>query len=447
MLNFPHCLVRLALSVLILAAPHVFATQAERQTLTTTLENGLRVYVREDRRAPIVVSQIWYEVGSSYEPVGLTGISHVLEHLMFKGTERMPAGHFSKLVSLYGGSENAFTSRDYTGYFQAWGKSRLPISFELEADRMQHLRLTQTQFDQEIKVVMEERRLRVDDQPTSKTYEHLLAAAYASSPYGQPIVGWMHDLEALQLSDIQAWYETWYAPNNAHLIVVGDVVAQEVFALAEAYFGKIPARKVPTAPAAAEIEPLGEKQLQVRLGVEVEELFLAFEAPNLKPGDHTWESYALMLLASVLDGGYSARFQSQLVRDQGVAASVGAGYSGLSRGPTQFIVHAIPAQGHSLDQLERAIFAEIERVSTVPVASEEIERVLAQVLSSRVFSQDSISAQAREIGNLVALGYPANLLDNLSTRLAEITPEQIQQVAQRYLTRDRLTLARLVSNE
>ncbi|MBW6453543.1 MAG: insulinase family protein, partial [Methyloprofundus sp.] len=208
------------------------------------LANGLKVLVKEQHRSPVVVTQIWYKVGSSYEPSGMTGISHMLEHMMFKGTDKHPAGEFSKIIAENGGRENAFTGRDYTAYFQTLEKSRLAISFELEADRMQHLHLLADELKKEAQVVMEERRMRTEDQPRAKLQEYLLAMAYTNSPYKNPVIGWPSDIENYQVEDLQQWYQAWYAPNNATLVVAGDVQAEEVFKLAEQYFSAIPAQVI-----------------------------------------------------------------------------------------------------------------------------------------------------------------------------------------------------------
>ncbi|HDJ86948.1 MAG TPA: insulinase family protein, partial [Chromatiales bacterium] len=223
--------------LLLLFAPAVAAGPVHEYRL----DNGLRVLVKEDHRAPVVVSQVWYKVGSGDEHGGITGISHALEHMMFQGTAKHPAGEFSRIVAANGGRENAFTGRDYTAYFQLLAKDRLPVSFELESDRMRNLSLKEADFRKEIQVVMEERRLRTDDNPQALTYERFNAAAFVSSPYHHPVIGWMDDLRNLKIGDLRAWYRRWYAPNNATLVVVGDVDPQAVLRLAERYFGPLPA--------------------------------------------------------------------------------------------------------------------------------------------------------------------------------------------------------------
>ena len=230
---------------------------AKGQVHEFLLDNGLKVIVKEDHRAPIVVSQVWYKVGSSYEPAGATGVSHVLEHMMFKGTRDHPPGEFSKIIAANGGRENAFTGRDYTAYFQTLSKDRLEISFELEADRMRNLTLGQKEFEKEIEVVKEERRLRTEDKPTSLTYEQLSAVAYRNLPYANPVIGWMSDLENMTVEDLQHWYRLWYAPNNATLVVVGDVDPKQVLELAKRHFGPLKPEKIPTQKPRVEPPPAG----------------------------------------------------------------------------------------------------------------------------------------------------------------------------------------------
>ena len=217
----------------------VFASSAETKVSEHVLGNGLKVLVKEDHRSPVAVSQVWYKVGSSYEPGGITGISHMLEHMMFKGTDKHAPGEFSRIIAENGGEENAFTGTDYTAYFQTMEASRLAVSFELEADRMRNLHLLPDELKKELQVVTEERRMRTDDNPQAKMQEHFNAMAYTNSPYKNPVIGWPSDIENYKVEDLQAWYQRWYAPNNATLVVVGDVQPKAVFALAEKYFGPL----------------------------------------------------------------------------------------------------------------------------------------------------------------------------------------------------------------
>jgi len=406
----------------------------------TTLENGLKIIVKEDHRAPVVVSQIWYKVGASDEPDGLTGISHVLEHMMFKGTSAHKNGEFSRIIAENGGRENAFTGADYTAYFQQLEKSRLGIAFELEADRMRNLVLDDQEVAKELRVVMEERRLRTDDQPESLAYERFMATAYTTHSYKNPIIGWMRDLEKLTTEDLRAWYRRWYVPNNATLIVVGDVEPREVIALARQHFGPVPARKlertrVPLEPPQKEI-----RRSRISAPAQVPTLFMGYHVPafSLRPDDR--EPYALMVLNGVLDGGGSARIERELVRNQQIASSAGVGYSPTSRHPVLFLMSATPSRGRTPAELEAAIREQVRRVQEEAIAPEELERVKAQVAASNVFTRDSVFYQAMQMGMLETVGLEWQMLDHSVERVRAVTAAQVQAVAKKYLTESNLTV-------
>lgn len=420
-----------ALCALVGACAHVYET---------TLDNGLKVVVKPDRRSPVVVSQIWYKVGSSDEPAGLTGISHVLEHMMFKGSERLAPGEFSRIIAEHGGRENAFTSKDYTAYYQQLEKSRLPVSFELEAERMRKLRLPDEEFQKEVKVVMEERRLRTDDRPEGMLYEKFMVTAYQVHPYRNPIIGWMDDLKTLRVADLKDWYRRWYAPNNATLVVVGDVEPQAVFALAEKYFGAIPRAEL--APIAAPVEPPQRETRRTRVAApaEVPSILLGFHVPRFQTG-REWEPYALEVLAGVLDGGDSARFARELVREQQIANSAGADYGSVARHPGMLLISATPARGRGVEQLERALLAQIERLRREPVSDAELERVKAQVVAGNVFNRDSLYYQAMQIGMLETAGAGWRMMDEYVEGIRKVSARQVREVAQRYLIESNLTVA------
>ncbi|CDI02041.1 Peptidase, M16 family [Candidatus Competibacter denitrificans Run_A_D11] len=406
-----------------------------------TLGNGLKVLVREDHRAPVVVSQVWYKVGSSYEPSGLTGISHLLEHLMFKGTPNVPGGEFSRQIAANGGDENAFTSHDYTAYFQTLEKERLELSFRLEADRMRHLLLKPEDVSKEAQVVAEERRLRTDDQPDALTQEQFLATAYITSPYRHPIIGWMQDIQAINPDDLRRWYQQWYAPNNATLVVVGDVDPAKVRELAEKHFGPL-APSVLTLPrAAAEIPQQGERRIVVKTPAEVPYLTLGYKAPTLKTATEAWEPYALAVLDGILDGGTSARFSRNLIRGSQVAAAAGTNYNLTARLEELFVLAGNPAPGRTTADLEKALRAEVARLREELVSTEELARVIAQVVAADVYRQDSMFYQGMRLGTLETVGLGWNKLDDYVQRIQAVTPEQVRDVARKYLTDDRLTVA------
>ena len=259
----------------------LLAATAQAEVFEKTLSNGLKVIVKEDHRAPVIVQQIWYKAGSMDEITGKTGIAHVLEHMMFKGTKTVPMGEFSKRIAAAGGRENAFTSSDYTAYFQQLHKSKLPLAMQLESDRMHNLQLTEAEFSKEVNVVMEERRMRTDDEPRNLLNEKLMAAAYQEHPYQHPVIGWMNDLQTLSAADARDWYKSWYVPSNAVLVVAGDVKASEVFALAQRYYGVIPARKLPARKVFSEPPQLGVKRIVVKAPAQLPQVVMAYHAPTI----------------------------------------------------------------------------------------------------------------------------------------------------------------------
>lgn len=408
------------------------------------LENGMKVLVKEDHRAPVMVSQVWYKVGSSYEVDGITGISHVLEHMMFKGTDQYPAGEFSRIISDNGGSENAFTAQDYTAYFQTMEKSRLPVSFALEADRMRNLVLPEDEFLKEVQVVMEERRMRTEDNPQSLTYEQFSATAWASSPYRTPIIGWMDDLENLAVDDLRNWYQQWYGPDNATLVVVGDVDPEEVHRQAQKYFGPLEASEVAAPKPRLEMAQRGMKRIEVKAPAELPYLLMGYKVPVVRTAELQWEPYALAVLAGVLDGGTAARLESQLVRGGEIAASAGASYDAYDRLDSLFLLSGTPATGYNMEDLERAFVDQIRKLQDEPVTSAEMDRVVAQISAEKVYEQDSIFYQAMQIGILETVGLSWKDADRYLERIKAVTPEQVQAVAHKYLRSDHLTVAELV---
>ena len=406
-----------------------------------TLPNGLKVVVQEDHRAPTVVNMVWYRAGSMDEKDGTSGVAHVLEHMMFKGTKKVGPGEFSKRVAAAGGKDNAFTSRDYTAYFQQVPKESLETVFALEADRMSNLQLTDKEFAPEIKVIMEERRMRTDDQPTSLVYEALNAVAFQAHPYRRPIIGWMDDLEQMKAQDARDWYRTWYAPNNATVVVVGDVHHEDVFKLAERYYGGYKAHPLPERKPQNEPEQLGIKRLSVKAPAKLPYLLMAWKAPKLKDVDKDEEPYALEMLAAVLDGHSAARFTKRLVRESRVAQSAGAGYDSTLRGESLFILDGQPAEGKTVADLEVALRGEIRRIQGEGVSPEELERVKTQIIAGQVYKRDSMMAQAMEIGQAETIGFGWRSEDKLLAKLRAVTPAQVQAVAKKYFQDDSLTVA------
>ena len=414
---------------------------AQAAVTDVTLDNGLRVIVKEDHRAPVMVSQVWYRAGSIDEFNGTTGVAHVLEHMMFKGTRDVPAGEFSKRIAAAGGRENAFTSRDHTAYFQQMQKDRLELSMQLEADRMANLLISDDAFAKEIQVVMEERRMRTDDNPQAVVYERLMASAYQQHPYRRPIIGWMNDLENLSAQDARDWYARWYAPNNATLVVAGDVKADAVVALARRYFGALPVRPLPLRKPQAEPGQVGTKRLVVKAPAKLPYLLMAWHAPVLRDWQGDWEPYALSILAGVLSGNDSARLQKSLVKESQIAVSISAGYDAVARGPGQFLVDATPTQGKTVAALEQAIHDELTRVKTKGISEAELNRVKAQVIAADVYQRDSLFYQAMQLGEQAVAGLPPEALDRRVEKLRAVTAQQVQEVARKWLKDDGLSVA------
>ena len=413
-------------------------TNAKRE-----LANGLRIVVKPDHRAPVAVVMTWYRVGSIDEVNGFTGVAHVLEHMMFKGTPTTPSGEYSRIIAAAGGRDNAFTSNDYTGYFSMLQKSHLELVLRLEADRMSNLVLSADEFAKEIRVVMEERRWRTEDRPRSLLYEQLMATALTAHPYRNPIIGWMNDLENMRVEDAREFYQRWYTPNNAVLVVVGDVEPQQVFALAEKYFGPIPSRALPQRKPQEEPEQRGLKRIVVKAPAELPFVIMTFRAPALRDPEKDWEPYALKMLAAVLSGDDASRLSRNLVREQRVAAGADASYDGIARGPEFFFLSAIPAEGKSAAELEQALRAEMTRIIEGGVTEEELNRAKAQAISSDVFQRDSMFYQARVIGALETTGLSHRTLEVQLRKLREVTAEQVREVARKYFRDDILTIAYL----
>jgi zinc protease len=414
---------------------------AQAEVFERTLANGLKVVVKEDHRAPVVVQQIWYKAGSMDESTGTTGVAHVLEHMMFKGTKAVPAGEFSKRIAAAGARENAFTSTDYTAYFQQLHKSQLPLAMKLESDRMQNLNLTAKEFSKEIKVVMEERRMRTDDEPQSLMNEIMMSTIYQEHPYHNPVIGWMSDLQVLTVNDARVWYNRWYAPNNATLVIAGDVKADEVFALAQRYYGAIPKHVLPARRNYTEPQQVGIKRLVVKAPAELPQLVMAYHTPTLKNPRQDWKPYALDMLAGVLDGNESARLNKHLVREQQVASAAGASYDSTSRGPSLFTLDATPSTGKTVQDVEAALREEIALLVKDGVSEDELKRVKAQVMAGEVYKRDSVFYQAMQIGQLESIGLGYQAIPVMLEKLQAVTAEQVQQVAKEFLQDDNLTVA------
>ena len=427
------------------AEPTRAVAPAARTTYTYTLANGMSLWVRPDRRAPTAVHMVWVRVGSMDEVDGTSGVAHVLEHMMFKGTARLAPGEFSRRVAALGGRENAFTSKDYTGYFQQIPASRLEDVMQLEADRLVNNQWPDTEFAKELEVVKEERRMRTEDNPRALLHEALSATALQAAPYRRPIVGWMSDLDAMTAQDAREFYRRWYTPTNAVVVVAGDVDPEQVRALAEKHYGSLPTHAVPVRKPQEEPTQKGLRHVELKAPAEQSYVALAFKVPRLaslevRP-EHD-DALALTVLAAILDGYSGARLERSLAQgDKRLADSVGADNGLMGRGPQFFILDGVPAKGSSPEALEAALRAQVKKVADEGVTDAELQRVKTQWVASEVYKLDSVFNQARELGVAWALGLPPDSGEQVIARLRRVTAAQVQAVAKKYFGDDELTVA------
>jgi zinc protease len=415
------------------------AAGAIARTVEHRLANGLRIIVKEDRRAPTVVHQVWYRVGSIDEQAGTTGVAHALEHMMFKGTPRFGPGEFSRLIAEAGGRENAFTDRGTTVYFQQVHRSALALAMELEADRMANLLLAEQEFAKEIRVVMEERRLRTEDDPRSLVEENLMATAFSAHSHGWPIIGWMSDLQNMSVADLRAWHRQWYAPNNAVVIVVGDVDPEKTVQLARRYYGKIGSKVLPRRKPLIQPPQRGPRRVNVKAPADQGYVLMGYKVPTMADAEREWEPYALEVLAAVLAGHDSARLNQTLVRDTRVAHSVSVWYESVSRAPGMLILEGVPAGDAAV--LERSLREQMARLAADPVPADELDRAKAHVVAREVYNSDSLFRQAMEMGQFEIAGMSWREAERTPERLRSVTAEQLREVAARYFSDDRLTVA------
>lgn len=438
---------KIILSINAVLVSFLLATSSWATVHEKTLENGLKVIVKEDHRAPVATAQVWYKVGSASEYGGITGVSHVLEHMMFKGTPKHPVGKFSEILASIGARDNAFTGRDFTAYYQLFDVSKLETSFDLESDRMAQLNLDESEFIKELEVVKEERRLRTEDNPNALTYEQFNATAFNSSPYHNPVIGWMNDLDHMQVTDLREWYQQWYTPNNATLVVVGDVDPEHVFALAEKYYGPVASRNVAKLKARLEPRQVGERRVEVKAVAKLPYMIIGYKVPSLKTAEDSREAYALNILSGILDGGRSSRLSKNLVREQEVAASAGAGYDLYSARSNMFLFDGTPNAENTLEELEQAIYQEIEKLQNELVSERELKRVKAQVVAGEVYQQDSVQRQAYVIGSLETVELGWKTMNEYADNIQKITAEDVREVAKKYLVDDFKTVAVLTPLE
>jgi len=418
-----------------------------------TLANGMTLIVQPDHRAPTAVQMVWVRVGSMDEVDGTSGVAHVLEHMMFKGTPTVQAGDFSRRVAALGGRENAFTGKDNTGYYQQIPANRLQDVMQLEADRFAHNQWSDAVFAKELEVVKEERRMRTDDNPHARLFEAMTAMVYQTDPYRRPVVGWMSDLDAMTPDDARAFFQRWYVPANAALVVAGDVDVAQVRSWAEQYYGSIPARAVPARKPREEPAQSGLRRMEFKAPAEQSFVALAFKVPGLAPAaladgandPASDDALALTVLSAILDGYEGARLDRALTQPRNhVADSASSHYGLMARGPKLFMLSGVPASGRTAAELERALRAEVARVAKNGVQAAELERVKTQWVAGEVYKLDSVFNQANALGAKWIGGFPLDTDPRLIARLRAVTAQQVQAVAGKYFGDDALTVATLL---
>ena len=439
----------MGLALLLALRPALAQTASEAQEFT--LKNGMTLIVKVDPRAPTAVHMLWVRVGSMDEVDGVSGVAHVLEHMLFKGTAKVKQGEFSRRVAALGGRENAFTNKDYTGYYQQIPAKRLAEVMALEADRFANNQWPDIEFTKEIEVVKEERRMRTEDSPRMLMYEQLYATQFVASPYRRPVIGWMNDLDAMTPQDARDFYRRWYVHANAAIVVVGDVDVTEVKRLAESTYGQIPPGVVPARKPREEPVQTGTRRVLVKAPADQAYLALSWKVPNFsgfEATDDNRDALALTLLAAVLDGYNGARLDRALAQGEGrLADRAGASNTMSGRGPQVFMLDAVPAKGKTPEQLEAALRAQITKIAKEGVSEAEMRRVKAQWMASNVYQRDSIFNQARELGGSWIEGMPLDSAERLMESLNTITPAHVQTVAAKYFGDDTLTVATLLPQQ
>jgi len=412
----------------------VLSFNARAEIMERTLDNGLHVILKKDTRAPVVTSHIWYKIGSVDESSGKTGLSHALEHMMFKGTKKNPGGKFSEVISKLGGTENAFTSKDYTAYYQTLPSQYLEDAIKLESDRMSNLVVSKEDFLKEIEVIKEERRLRTDDQPEGIAYEQLYASAYNNSAYHDPIIGWMEDLHNMTEKDIFNWYKSWYAPNNATAVIVGDIDFDKTFKLVEKYYGNKKNVKIDSRVERVEPEQFGEKNISIVIPEKPSYLITGYKVPSLNTQNiEKWECYALSVLSGILSSGPNSRLQKVLIREKKLASYADSGFSMFSRKDPLFLIDVNPIVGKKISDIEIEIELIIQELKSKLVTQKELDRIKAQVLASEVYQQDSIDYQARILGMVKTSVGDTRIIKKYTTNINSVTADQVRKVAKKYL--------------
>lgn len=439
-----HAVARIALS-LVLALCLLFGSLGAgpaqaAETKEFVLANGLKVLLVESPKAPVVTVQIWYKVGSRNEIMGRAGLSHMLEHMMFKGTPAHGKGVFSKTIRKNGGNDNAFTSQDFTGYFENLAADRTELALELEADRLRGLLLDDKEFQLEREVVKEERRLRTEDDPQAFLVESLFAQAFMMHPYHWPIIGWFPDLDAMTREDLKQHYDTYYVPNNATLVIVGDIKAEALLPTIKRLFESIPSKPVPSAEIAPEPRQRGERRIILKREAQLPFVMAGWRVPNFKDAD----AYPLTVLEFILSHGKSSRLYRSLIYEQKKALAVGAEYSLLQADPELFYCFAVVKPGQKVADVEQALYREMTRLQAAPPTANELQRAKNQVEADHIFGQDSNFRQAMLLAQAETVGAGWRQVDQFVEQIRKVTAGDVQRVAKRYLIEETRTVGILV---
>jgi zinc protease len=432
----------LVLQLFAIAIITLFPAIVPAEVIEYRLDNGLKVLMVEDHKSPLAVFQLWYRVGSMDEVAGKTGMSHLFEHMMFKGTKKYDSKVLSKTVMKNGGIDNAFTSKDYTAYYQILPSDRVELSLEFESDRMKNLIIDEKDVLYERNVVMEERRLRYEDNPQNSLYEDVVAAAYKIHPYRWPVIGWMSDIASIEKEDLERHYRTYYSPDNAFIVVVGDIRPGEMLEKIRQYFLDMEHVGEAEVPRSVEPEQRGERRVYLRREAELPYLLAAYHTPTLEHED----SYALNVLSTVLSGGKSGRLYRSLVYEKKLAQGASSGYHDISRAPSLFYLETTAAPGRDMNDLEKALFSEVERIKEEPPSEFEMEKAKNQIEASYMMSLDSISFQAQLLGRLESMGN-WRLIETYIENIREVTAEDVQEAAKKYLHEDNRTVGILIPEE
>lgn len=430
-----HCVRLFLISVFLFIPLNTFALEVNEYKL----ENGLTVLIVEEHKAPVATFQVWYRAGSRYEPYGKSGLGHLLEHMMFKGTSRYSQKLFSRIVQNNGGTDNAYTTEDYTVYFQTFPSDRVILSVDLEADRMQNLILDPKEIFLEKNVVIEERRLEYEDNPQNSLFEEVVAASFKAHPYQRPVIGWISDLKSIRRDDLYDYYKAYYSPENAFIVVAGDIKADEMIGKIRSSFRNIPTGYPKKTSSFSEPEQRSEIRVLLRREAELPYILIAYHTPSFPDED----CYALEVLDMILSGGKSSRLYKSLVYEKNIALDAGSDYIGYNRDPYLFFIDATVSPGNDIKEVEDSIYAEIEKITKEPPTEREIQKAKNQIESSFIMGQDSIDTLAERYGMFEILG-GWRLTDKYLECIRKVKPEDVLRAAKKYLKKDNRTVGILI---